>query len=415
MPLKVRLALEAIKNWRAIVIAGIALLIIPFMLISSVVNTIVTTFVADPQKSPDYKAAASAESGVDWKAVYVIDFIRYDGKLESASPSSTIRDEFVYYTEEQREVQESYIDDDGKEHIWVHTVTERVRHVRSFEEVINRLGFDADKQQLARDMFDNLIDDNDVYGGDDSAALPPNMRAMFQTLQTRFGVDWYILAGIWEGVNHNVQVPQDVWNKFQTDGNQDGNASPAEQEDQIYTLANYLQTTAYKTDLASVLKQLFPGSEQAIQAQINSFKVYSDIAGSNLAIWPTPDYHTITSPFGYRINPITHQEEGHKGIDFGAPSGAIIVAAFAGEVINTIPPESSGGYGNLTIIENKQTHVQYYYAHQSRFAVSPGMIVKAGDLIGYVGATGQATGPHLHFEIRINGRPVNPIPYLQKS
>jgi murein DD-endopeptidase MepM/ murein hydrolase activator NlpD len=103
----------------------------------------------------------------------------------------------------------------------------------------------------------------------------------------------------------------------------------------------------------------------------------------------------------------------HDGIDFPAPYGTRIGAAGVGTVISA--GWNSGGYGNLVIVQHRLGY-QTWYAHQSRFAVHVGSRVAGGVVIGYVGATGHATGPHLHFEVRHNGVPINPEPlFLSRS
>ena len=125
-------------------------------------------------------------------------------------------------------------------------------------------------------------------------------------------------------------------------------------------------------------------------------------------MWPAPGHTRITSPFGYRIHPILHVRKLHTGIDIGAPSGARIVAAGNGTVIYA---GSNGGYGNFTMIDHGDGLVSCY-AHQKKILVSKGQHVSAGTTIGYVGSTGLSTGPHLHFEVRVNGVPKNPMSYL---
>ena len=98
----------------------------------------------------------------------------------------------------------------------------------------------------------------------------------------------------------------------------------------------------------------------------------------------------------------------HEGIDIGVPEGTPIHAAAAGTVIYA---GWESGYGNLVVLDNGG-NVATAYAHQSRLAVSMGQPVTQGDVIGYSGCTGHCLGPHLHFEVRINGSPVDPLGYL---
>lgn len=123
-------------------------------------------------------------------------------------------------------------------------------------------------------------------------------------------------------------------------------------------------------------------------------------------IWPVVG--PITSPFGWRLDPVVHKWWIHTGIDIGVPWGTPIHAAATGTVIVA---QWLNGYG-YTIIVYDGNGVANLYAHQSRFNAYVGEQVQQGQVIGYVGATGWATGPHLHFEVRINGKPVNPMPYM---
>lgn len=116
----------------------------------------------------------------------------------------------------------------------------------------------------------------------------------------------------------------------------------------------------------------------------------------------------ITSTFGYRIHPIYGDRRLHTGIDFRASTGTPILAAGPGEVVFA---GWKSGYGNTTIIDHGGG-VATLYAHQSAFRVKQGDEVKRGQVIGAAGATGNVTGPHLHFEVRVNGTPVDPLPYL---
>jgi murein DD-endopeptidase MepM/ murein hydrolase activator NlpD len=124
-------------------------------------------------------------------------------------------------------------------------------------------------------------------------------------------------------------------------------------------------------------------------------------------LWPTTS-NLITSYFGYRVHPIYGTTRFHSGIDIGAPYGAPIYAAESGRVILA---SYYDGYGNCIIIDHGDG-VSTLYAHCSSIIVKVGQYVSKGQIIGYVGSTGNSTGPHLHFEVRINGNPVNPFNYL---
>jgi murein DD-endopeptidase MepM/ murein hydrolase activator NlpD len=119
----------------------------------------------------------------------------------------------------------------------------------------------------------------------------------------------------------------------------------------------------------------------------------------------------ITSTFGNRTDPITGAIAFHSGLDIGASCGTPIKAAANGTVFQVVPVAASGGYGNMTIIKHGG-NIATLYGHQSSIVVSPGQVVIIGQVIGYVGSTGKSTGCHLHWEVRVNGAPVNPAAYL---
>ncbi len=122
--------------------------------------------------------------------------------------------------------------------------------------------------------------------------------------------------------------------------------------------------------------------------------------------WPVTG--TITSPFGWRSNPFGGAPEFHQGLDIAAPSGTTVTAAASGTVIMA---QWYGGYGNYILIDHGAGY-STGYGHLSAIYVSTGQAVQRGQAIGAVGSTGQSTGPHLHFEIRIAGKPVDPAPRL---
>ena len=128
----------------------------------------------------------------------------------------------------------------------------------------------------------------------------------------------------------------------------------------------------------------------------------------------------ISSKFGMRKHPIFKRRIRHNGIDFAAPKGYKIRAADSGKVIVAGKKKRYRGYGNVTVIDHGRRQkdckrISTLYAHQSRILIKVGDYVKKGDEIGWVGATGYATGPHLHFELRLDGKPTNPMSFFKRS
>ncbi|MBD1907349.1 peptidoglycan DD-metalloendopeptidase family protein [Funiculus sociatus GB2-A5] len=133
-----------------------------------------------------------------------------------------------------------------------------------------------------------------------------------------------------------------------------------------------------------------------------------DIKRSTGGIFGYPSDAAISSNFGWRIHPILGYRRLHSGLDFAASYGSTIRAAESGEVIFA---GWYGGYGKAVIV-NHGKGITTLYAHSSQLYVSEGQLVRRGDAIASVGSTGFSTGPHLHFEVRKNGEPVDPINYL---
>ncbi len=165
--------------------------------------------------------------------------------------------------------------------------------------------------------------------------------------------------------------------------------------------------------------------EQAIQAKIDEYynqinEIEAEI--KNLAAtvsfgedyqggpmqWPIYEHYTITSNYGMRTHPITGVYKLHTGVDISAGIGTDFTAMANGIVVKA---EYNAAYGNMVIIDHGGG-VQTLYAHGSQIMVQVGQEVKAGDVVLKVGSTGYSTGPHAHFEVRINGDPVNPLDYV---
>lgn len=127
------------------------------------------------------------------------------------------------------------------------------------------------------------------------------------------------------------------------------------------------------------------------------------------SMWPVNG--PLLSRFGERQDPFSGEGAFHTGVDISAPLGTPVHAAADGIVYHA---EWAGAYGKMVIIDHGNG-MRTFYAHLSRFEVVPGQEIRRGEILGFSGATGRVTAPHLHFEVRMGGSPVNPYPYLKRS
>ncbi len=144
-----------------------------------------------------------------------------------------------------------------------------------------------------------------------------------------------------------------------------------------------------------------------LTAQILKLQGSGSYIGGGM-LWPSASSTRITSKFGNRLHPILKVYKMHTGIDIGAASGTNILAANAGTVISA---GYNSGYGYMVMIDHGGGIVTLY-AHSSKLLVSKGDVVARGQVIALVGSTGNSTGPHLHFEVRVNGEYKNPLDYV---
>jgi murein DD-endopeptidase MepM/ murein hydrolase activator NlpD len=185
-------------------------------------------------------------------------------------------------------------------------------------------------------------------------------------------------------------------------------AMTAEQKHRVETQVAQMEdlTAAEEAQLEALIQE----RQRELDAERRAHGITSGGADSHgssgMFSWPVTG--TITSPFGWRSNPFGGAPEMHQGLDIAAPSGTTVTAAAGGTVIMA---QWYGGYGNYILIDHGGGY-STGYGHLSAIYVANGQTVQRGQAIGAVGSTGNSTGPHLHFEVRINGKAVDPAPRL---
>lgn len=197
------------------------------------------------------------------------------------------------------------------------------------------------------------------------------------------------------------------------------NTAKEEKEKASIILQNTkIQKDSYTAQLTDQEKKI-QSEIDAYQTQINQLEAeIQSITSNNLIVnpnyvggemlWPLPGYTRLSSTFKMRVHPITGVYKLHSGIDIPAPKGTNVLAANDGVVVKA---GRNTAYGNMVMIDHGGG-VSTLYGHGSEITVTLGQTVKKGDVILKVGSTGYSTGNHLHFEVRVNGSAVNPLPYV---
>ena len=167
---------------------------------------------------------------------------------------------------------------------------------------------------------------------------------------------------------------------------------------------------AAQASINAIIAQMQAEEEAARQEAAENNQQYTGTGSTATGtyIWPCPSSTYVTSAFGMREHPLFGDERPHSGIDISGSAGSEVLAADSGTVAVATYSSSYGNY--VTIYHSNGDYT--LYAHMSSLAVAAGQNVTQGDVIGYVGSTGWATGPHLHFEIRVNGSTVDPLSYF---
>jgi murein DD-endopeptidase MepM/ murein hydrolase activator NlpD len=161
-------------------------------------------------------------------------------------------------------------------------------------------------------------------------------------------------------------------------------------------------------DTFGLLREILGALEGSLQLVRSGVERRQALAAATPSVWPA--YGWLTGGFGMRKDPFTGGPDFHAGLDISADKGTPVYSTAAGVVDSTA---YTGNYGNLAIVRH-DFGLATRYGHLSRFAVKPGTKVQRGDLIGYVGSTGRATGPHVHYEVWANDRPLNPLQLLTR-
>lgn len=270
-----------------------------------------------------------------------------------------------------------------------------------------------------------------------SCGLPPSLLAAQARQESGFRSDAVSGAGA-VGL---MQFMPGTWASVGVDGSGDGVADPRNAADAIFSgarfdcqLRNQLRAAGLSQDLDRLMLAAYNAGPGVVlscrcvpaypetQGYVASILTFSANMGTDSAapavpgeqgklVYPLTVRAVPTSPFGWRTHPISGLNEFHAGQDLSAPAGTPVLAATAGTVSNA---SWTGGYGNYVCVD-RDAHFKTCYGHLAAMIVGVGQTLGAGQQVGFEGSTGNSTGPHLHFEVRLDGTPTDPIPYLPSA
>ena len=243
---------------------------------------------------------------------------------------------------------------------------------------------------------------------------------------SEFISNYYLVTEI---IKFDVQILEDV--ERESRAIQANKKELERQREQLKSARNNRERTAIVLENTKVIRNNYmsklSGEEQKLQEAYDEYEqlireIESEILMLALAnldseynggimAWPTPGYTRITSPFGMRVHPIDGLYKMHTGVDIAAPTGTPFIAVSDGIVVKA---GWQGAYGNMVMVDHGGG-VSTVYGHGTDILVTLGQEVKRGEPVMTIGSTGYSTGPHAHFEVRINGKTVDPLNYIMKN